>query len=85
MSYFPIEIMSAVDDVADVRYIGRDEVIRWNTHRREGELRLLCGYAWFARKGNDHRQGFKSYSAAVRDAYYVLVAGHRRLRLVRNG
>lgn len=73
MSFFAQGIVEQVEAVARLRYIARDDVKLWNENRRDGELRLLSGWMWTAKDGSAHQQGLKTYSAAVRDAYYVLV------------
>jgi hypothetical protein len=82
--WFSDKIVSDVEDVAVIRYVGWEEVANWNEHRRKGEVRLFTGWAWFSRKDGRHQQGLKTISAAYRDAYYVLVSGQAtpRLRVV---
>jgi hypothetical protein len=71
--WLPKDIIEAVDHVARLHYVNVNDTKRWNEHRREGELRLLTGWAWTAREGSGHRQGFKTITIAYRDAYYSLV------------
>jgi hypothetical protein len=73
MAFFSDDIIGKVEAVARIRYMARDDVKLWNENRRGGELRLLSGWCWTAKKGSEYRQGLKTYSAAVRDAYYELV------------
>lgn len=88
--WLPNDIIRAVDDVARLSYVNVHHCKTWNAHRREGELRLLTGWAWTARNGSDHRQGFKTITACYRDCYYYLVQHQaapstslRRLRLLK--
>jgi hypothetical protein len=71
--WLPKEVVQAVDDHARIYYLDSRATSRWNSHRRNGELRLLTGWCWVARDGDDHRQGFKTMTVAYRDAYYSLV------------
>jgi hypothetical protein len=63
-----------VEAVAKIRYLGRDDAKLWNDNRRGAELRLLSGWMWTAKDGSAYQQGLKTYSAAIRDAHYALVA-----------
>lgn len=72
--WLPNEIVKSVDDVARIHYIDKAMTLHWNAHRREGELRLLTGWCWTSRTGDQHRQGFKTLTIAYRDAWYSLVA-----------
>ncbi len=72
--WLPNDIIADVDRVARIYYVAVADTKLWNEHRREGELRLLTGWAWSAR--NDpraFRQGFKTPTVAYRDAWYSLV------------
>jgi hypothetical protein len=88
--WLPNDIIAEVEAVVRIHYIDATACKVWNEHRREGELRLLTGWCWTARNGRDHRQGFKTRTVAMRDAWYALVQ-HRatpavtraRLRVVR--
>ena len=86
MSYFPNPIIAAVEEIASITYISRNHCKAWNSHRKDEDLRLLSGWAWSAKDGRSYRQGFKTYSAAIRDAHYALVehtaAPYQRLRRV---
>jgi hypothetical protein len=66
-------IVSEVEEVVTIRYVTAQDCAQWNEHRRPGELRLFSGWSWTARQGREHQQGLKTYSSAVRDAYYRLV------------
>jgi hypothetical protein len=66
-------IVAEVEDVVTIRYITLAECALWNEHRKPGELRLFTGWSWTARGIGEHQQGLKTYSAAVRDAYYRVV------------
>lgn len=71
--WLPTSIIEDVKKVARVHYVGMSDCETWNKHRREGELRLLTGWAWTARNGREFRQGFKTITVAYRDAWYELV------------
>lgn len=79
-------VVAEVERLALVRYVSAAECKLWNEHRREGELRLFCGWMWAARRGGGYQGGLRTRSAALRDAWYQLVALERaprpRLRLV---
>lgn len=71
--WLPKDVCEAVEAKARFYYVGVNDTQRWNEHRRDGELRMLTGWAWAAKVGNEHRQGFKTMTVAYRDAYYSLV------------
>lgn len=71
--WLPNSIVAEVDRVATISYINVAATQRWNANRRDGELRLLTGWAWIERRGSGSRQGFKTRTVAYRDAYYALV------------
>lgn len=74
MSFFSSDIVDQVESVARIRYIARQDVKLWNDNRKDGELRLLSGWMWTSKADpNQHQQGLKTMSAAIRDAYYVLI------------
>ena len=73
--WLPRKIIREINAIARIRYISVEECKAWNKHRQDGELRLLCGWEWIEREGNRHRQGFKSQTVCLRDAYYVLIKG----------
>lgn len=73
MAYFPQAIITEVEKVARFDYISGAKCREWNEKRKDGELRLLSGYCWSARNRSAYRQGFKTFSAAVRDAHYALI------------
>jgi hypothetical protein len=88
--WFPNKIIQEVDAVARVHYVGVAHTRLWNEHKRDGELRLLTGWCWTAKDNSNHRQGYKTLSAAYRDAWYVLVqqteapvVRRQRLRVMR--
>lgn len=73
MPYYASEVVQDIEEAANFFYIDREMCRGWNTNRRGGELRLLTGWTWAQRDGNkQYRTGFKTRSAAMRDAYYVL-------------
>jgi hypothetical protein len=67
------DLVAQVEAVVTIRYVNVHDCALWNEHRREGEMRLFTGWSWTARHGNEHQQGLKTHSAAVRDAYYRMV------------
>lgn len=71
--WLPKDVIEQVESRARFHYVGVADTHRWNEHRREGELRLLTGWAWTAKDGSAHRQGFKTMTVAYRDAYYSLI------------
>ncbi len=73
MAYYPAPIIEDVGKLARIYYVDVNQCVAWNTHRRDGELRLLTGWCWIARTGAGHQMGFKTRSAAIRDAHYKLV------------
>lgn len=89
--WLPANVIAEVDQVARIYYVAVADTRLWNEHRRDGELRLLTGWCWSARRGGTFRQGFKTQTVAYRDAWYSLVAksdapaiaaGPRLLRVV---
>ena len=80
--WLPNDVVSAVEQVARFHYVNVNDTKRWNDHRKEGELRMLTGWAWTAKDGAEHRQGFKTMTVAYRDAYYSLIA-HRQVPSLR--
>lgn len=81
-------VVAEVERLALVRYVSAAECKLWNEHRRPDELRLFCGWLWAARRGGGYQGGLRTRSAALRDAWYQLVAQERaprpgRPRLVR--
>ncbi len=73
MAYFTKPIIDDVSRLARVYYVDHNQCIQWNTHRRHGELRLLTGWCWIAKATDRYQMGFKTRSAAIRDAHYKLV------------
>lgn len=73
MAYFAKPIITEVGRVARIYYVDRNQTAAWNTHRREGELRLLTGWCWIAKHGDAYQMGMKTRSAAIRHCWYVLV------------
>lgn len=88
--WLPNTVIEDVEKVARIHYVDVTMTTNWNHHRREGELRLLTGWCWTAKDGRSFQQGFKTRTAAMRDAWYQLVQHvsapsltQRRLRLVK--
>jgi hypothetical protein len=57
----------------EVFYADRPLVKYWNKQRPEDMPQFFCGYFWI--NGVRHNGPFQSYSAAIRDAYFVNVLG----------
>jgi hypothetical protein len=76
MAFYSNLILSEVKEVAHIGYLDVDLVRRWNSSQRHGdELRATTGWYWQSKKDRHvQQQGFKTPSAAIRDAYYKLVA-----------
>lgn len=77
MAYFTNAITEEIEAVARVFLLTGAMAKNWNDHRRDEELRQLSGWCWVEKKGHSrrYRVGFKTRSAASRDAYYVLIEG----------
>lgn len=73
MAFYNNAILAEVGRHARFFNFDGQQVRSWNTHRRGEELRLVTGWTWMSRDGKQTRTGFKTISAAMRDAYYVLV------------
>lgn len=73
MAYFAQPIIHDVGRAARIYYVDRNQCIAWNTHRRNGELRLLTGWCWVAKNSDAYQMGFKTKSACIRDVHYKLV------------
>jgi hypothetical protein len=72
--WLPNTIIESVDEYARIYYIDAKMCQNWNTHRKEGELRMLTGWCWVSKTDTrNSRQGFKTMTVAYRDAYYALV------------
>lgn len=80
----PADIVAEVDRIAVISYVNVGATHAWNAQRREGELRLLTGWAWVTRRGGVSRQGFKTRTVAYRDAYYALVRDQDAPHILRN-
>jgi len=70
--YLPKNVVKDVGDIARIHYINGAMCQAWNSQRHADELRLLSGWCWQS-KGN-YQMGLKTYSAAVRDCYYRMIA-----------
>lgn len=68
------DIVAQVTKVATIYYVDATQTKTWNSNRRDDELRMFTGWTWVARNGEETRQGMKTYSVAIRDAYYALIA-----------
>lgn len=68
------EKIREIEERARIFYLNRTMAFGWNENRRGNELRLVTGWTWVERGGQGRsRTGFKTQSAAYRDAYYVLI------------
>jgi hypothetical protein len=67
------EIVTQVQEVARIFYVDVGMATKWNEQRKEGELRMMTGWCWSAKKGGRERTGIKSITTAYIDAYYALV------------
>jgi hypothetical protein len=77
MAFFRNAIIDEIEEAVRIFRIDRTMAKTWNDHRRNNELRLLTGWTWSARDGSGRsKTGFQTYSAAARDAYYVVIKGH---------
>lgn len=74
MAFYSDATISEIEERARVFYIDQTLTRGWNENRRGNELRLVTGWTWSERGGQGRsRTGFKTRSAAMRDAYYILI------------
>jgi len=80
MAFYPSATISRLEEKARIFYLDQTRTRGWNeTRRRDNELRLVTGWTWQERLPRDSkaaprsRTGFKTYSAAARDAFYILI------------
>jgi hypothetical protein len=71
--WLPANIIAEVDAVARIYYINGTETKRWNDNRSKDELRMLTGWCWTSKRGDQHSYGLKTITVAYRDAWYKLV------------
>jgi len=72
--FYPKAIADQVAERCHIFYVDHHMTFGWNENRRGNDLRLVTGYCWEERGGQRrHRAGFKTRSAAMRDAFYLLV------------
>ena len=93
MSFYSDATIREIEERCRIFYLDHRMTTGWNQNRRGDELRLVTGWTWIQRGGEGRsRTGFKTRSAALRDAYYVLIQ-HReqpadvarpRLKVVHN-
>lgn len=72
MSWIPDSISKEVEDAkTKITYLPREVAKAWNGQRKVGESVVFTGWYW----SKDSKEGgpFKSRSACVRDAYYIVV------------
>jgi hypothetical protein len=76
MSILPRRVEAEIHNKARFYYVNMPMRRAWNDNRREGELRMLCGWIWVERRGAKRsRGGFNTPYAAMCDAYYSVVVG----------
>ena len=74
MAYYSDATIQEIEEECRVFYLDRAVTRSWNENRRGNELRLVTGWTWVQRGGKAlYRTGFKTRSAALRDAYYILI------------
>jgi hypothetical protein len=75
MAFYSNDTLSRIEEVVVIGYLDVDLVRRWNANQRgQDNLRATTGWYWQSRTDrHQQQQGFKTYSAAARDAYYKLV------------
>jgi len=66
-------IITAVEEVAEFRYLDKAYCDRWNRHLEPGELRLMTGFAWISKINGEGRHGCKTITLAMIEAYHRLV------------
>ena len=80
------EIAAEVRAAARVFYIDRTMAARWNANRRDGEPRLMGGWAWETKDRSAYQVGLRSMTAAYIDAWCRITQteapGKTRLRVV---
>lgn len=72
MSFFSDALLDEILEQVIIFKLDRQATTNWNRTRGD-DLRMLTGYVWKARNGSKTRAGFKTYSAAARDAYYNMI------------
>lgn len=72
--YLPKNVVKDVGDIARIHYINGAMCQAWNSQRHADELRLLSGWCWQSKVDGKYQMGLKTYSAAVRDCYYRMIA-----------
>jgi hypothetical protein len=70
---FTNEIKQDIYKVARFHYLDKYMCQAWNRNRNANELRLLTGWVWQSKIDNKYQMGLKTQTAALRDAYYVLL------------
>jgi hypothetical protein len=77
MAFYKREILEEIQARVGLYYVDAQRRNAWNKDKRsEDDLRLVTGYAWIEKGGRRRiRGGFKTESAALRDAYYVVLQG----------
>lgn len=65
-------IVEEVDARAFVYYIGREIANKVNARLGDGELRLMVGWAWEAKRGGAYQLGLRSLTQAYIDCHCAL-------------
>ena len=74
MAFYTHDVIADIEDRVRIFYVDLVTRNSWNKSRDNGELRLVTGYAWIEKAGRRRvRGGFKTRSAAMRDAYYAVL------------
>ena len=76
MGFYSRDLLEEITARVGIFYVDAARKNAWNKDRPDGALRLVTGYAWIEKGGRRRiRGGFKTESAAMRDAYYVVLQG----------
>ena len=76
MGFYTHEVLEEITAKVGVYYVDVKRRNAWNKSRPDGALRIVTGHAWIEKGGRRRvRGGFKTESAALRDAYYVVLLG----------
>ena len=63
--WIPQSIVDEVDYVASVYYVDFAYAQRWNTYRKDNELRMLSGWAWVSKHGAQYHYGFQIQNGSL--------------------
>jgi hypothetical protein len=67
------DIVKQVQRVARIYYVDKTQTKLWNDNRRGNELRMFTGWMYVDRRSGEVRQGMKTQSVAIREAFYAIV------------